>query len=298
LLPTLSLLASILSYPGFAEAFLTFPLSDAQHSLYHGWYYSPKHLHKAIDIKQPLDASVLAAAPGLAISSCQPYLGDGNDTFGLFVLVHHDNGYSTLYAHLNSTLLPTESQLPCDGQSRFRITSTADIQYGGHTYRWTRVDRGQEIGRIGKSGTTYYHLHFQVAVDPVGAYAKNARGVQDRRVDPYTLYSTAEVYPPPDTSCSNIIDVINYLWTQCPPAAPTASSPGLTWSQKSTYPSPSARTGHAMVYDSYRQEVVLFGGDSTGETWIWDGANWQLRSPVNSPPPRTNPAMAYDAARH
>jgi len=43
-------------------------------------------------------------------------------------------------------------------------------------------------------------------------------------------------------------------------------------------PFPSARAGHAMVYDSYRNEVILFGGWDKGvlnnETWIWTGKKW------------------------
>jgi hypothetical protein len=69
------------------------------------------------------------------------------------------------------------------------------------------------------------------------------------------------------------------------------------WSQRFPLASPTARTGHQMVYDSARQEVVLFGGDSSAETWIWDGSNWIRRFPLASPPARSNHAMAYDAAR-
>src|SRR6185436_15876621 len=45
---------------------------------------------------------------------------------------------------------------------------------------------------------------------------------------------------------------------------------------------PPARTGHAMVYDSGRDEVVLFGGDGTepgyrADTWVWNGSSWADR---------------------
>ena len=53
------------------------------------------------------------------------------------------------------------------------------------------------------------------------------------------------------------------------------------WGKKYFYsgdPFPSARAGHAMVYDAYREEVVLFGGWNQGvlndETWIWTGRKW------------------------
>jgi len=52
-----------------------------------------------------------------------------------------------------------------------------------------------------------------------------------------------------------------------------------------------------MANDAARGEVVLFGGNTDNETWIWDGSSWTARSPVTSPPQRVNTAMAYDAAR-
>jgi len=46
---------------------------------------------------------------------------------------------------------------------------------------------------------------------------------------------------------------------------------GFSWLQKSPANKPSARYGHAMTYDIYRDKTVLFGGyDSTGrrnDTW-------------------------------
>jgi hypothetical protein len=51
-----------------------------------------------------------------------------------------------------------------------------------------------------------------------------------------------------------------------------------------------------MAYDSARGQVVLFGGDGGGDTWVWDGSNWAPKSPQSSPPRRSWTAMAYDAA--
>ncbi len=66
--------------------------------------------------------------------------------------------------------------------------------------------------------------------------------------------------------------------------------------------SPSPREDHAMVYDSARGRVVLFGGFgelSAGDTWEWNGTNWIDVTPARSasPPPRSEHAMAYDSAR-
>lgn len=68
---------------------------------------------------------------------------------------------------------------------------------------------------------------------------------------------------------------------------------------------PPARHSHAMVYDSAREVVVLFGGlnggnsrDSIefGDTWEWDGMAWRQVGDTG-PSPRMGHAMVYDSAR-
>ena len=74
---------------------------------------------------------------------------------------------------------------------------------------------------------------------------------------------------------------------------------GTNWTRHILSPTPSARSDHAMAYDSDRQRVLLFGGSPTtlAETWEWDGASWLQRMPVTSPLGAYGHAMAYDAAR-
>jgi hypothetical protein len=63
---------------------------------------------------------------------------------------------------------------------------------------------------------------------------------------------------------------------------------------------PSPRSIHAMVYDSRRRKVVLFGGvaegRTLGDTWEWDGKGW-ARVATSGPPARALHGLAYDAAR-
>ena len=73
---------------------------------------------------------------------------------------------------------------------------------------------------------------------------------------------------------------------------------------------PPERSLAAMVYDSDRGVVVLFGGTGSGsypgtlgDTWEWDGSSWENRTPAaptadNTPAARVYPAMAYDSVRH
>src|SRR5262245_26789082 len=79
-----------------------------------------------------------------------------------------------------------------------------------------------------------------------------------------------------------------------------ASTAGLGQCPGSWTPlAPGPRINHAMVYDSVRGRVVLFGGiarDNTseyGDTWEWDGFRWE-RVATNGPAPRSKHAMAYD----
>jgi uncharacterized protein (TIGR03437 family) len=77
---------------------------------------------------------------------------------------------------------------------------------------------------------------------------------------------------------------------------------GQRWMEKQPARRPPARAGHAMVYDSIRQRVVLFGGqDANGsplaDTWLWDGNNWTPLDTLEAPSPRVYHAMAFDPQR-
>ncbi len=78
---------------------------------------------------------------------------------------------------------------------------------------------------------------------------------------------------------------------------------GQNWTDRTprTGPVPSARTGHTLSYDTTRQRVVLFGGQTrTGavnETWEWDGTSWTELDPEPAPVRRHHHAMIYDTAR-
>ena len=72
------------------------------------------------------------------------------------------------------------------------------------------------------------------------------------------------------------------------------------WTQRSNF-GPSARTNHAMTFDSQRGRTVLFGGFGTGDailgdTCEWDGSFWTQMDDVG-PGPRAEHAMVYDSAR-
>ncbi|MCI4338504.1 MAG: hypothetical protein L3J72_04300, partial [Thermoplasmata archaeon] len=103
--------------------------------------------------------------------------------------------------------------------------------------------------------------------------------------------SPAEVLHPPTTSsgCGG---------TPCSAAAAALAAPA--WSSLSGTPSPSARIGAALAYDSSDGYTVLFGGyegyarphHDLNDTWILRAGVWQLISPPVAPSPRQGAAFA------
>jgi murein DD-endopeptidase MepM/ murein hydrolase activator NlpD len=87
--------------------------------------------HPAIDIAGWLGAPVSAADSGFVVTAG----GGWNGGYGNHVLIDHGNGFTTLYAHLNSIFVKP-----------------------GET-----VSRGQQIGTMGSTGnSTGPHLHFEI----------------------------------------------------------------------------------------------------------------------------------------
>ena len=91
--------------------------------------------HYAIDIGGWRDKPIVAADDGFVIRSCWDDSG-----YGFVIIIEHNNGMQTLYAHLNGFEVEA-------GQS---------------------VSQGDTIGFMGESGyATGVHLHFEVIVDDV-----------------------------------------------------------------------------------------------------------------------------------
>ena len=86
-------------------------------------------LHRGIDIARPSSRAILASDNGVVVSAGQ----DG--TYGNKVVINHNNGYKTLYAHLSSISVSV-------GQT---------------------VSQGTNLGVMGSTGnSTGVHLHFEV----------------------------------------------------------------------------------------------------------------------------------------
>ncbi|KZN58796.1 hypothetical protein N473_26315 [Pseudoalteromonas luteoviolacea CPMOR-1] len=121
------------------------PLSDFVISSYYGHISEFRQLkpHGGIDLVAPVGTPVMAVLGGVVIvadaSTLSPNLGN-------VVLLQHENGYQSLYAHLDT------------------ITVTQGM----------RIKGGNEIGTLGASGrVTGAHLHFELLyqeqrVNPLG----------------------------------------------------------------------------------------------------------------------------------
>lgn len=103
------------------------------------------HGYNGIDVGAPNGTGIYAAAAGIVLVARS---GGWNGGYGNYVVVQHDNGTQTLYAHASQVLV-----------------SAGD-----------RVAQGQTIALVGNTGlATGYHLHFEVrgaknplASSPVG----------------------------------------------------------------------------------------------------------------------------------
>jgi len=107
-----------------------------------GYFESPMHSgrvtqgihgHNGIDVGAPSGTGVYAAAAGTVLVAKTD--GGYNGGYGNYIVISHDNGTQTLYAHLSSVA----------------------VSVG------TSVSKGDHIGGVGNTGrSTGYHLHFEV----------------------------------------------------------------------------------------------------------------------------------------
>jgi hypothetical protein len=106
---------------------------------------------------------------------------------------------------------------------------------------------------------------------------------------PVAAVRSAPSAAPPASAARTVAPVA----TPTPAATPPASEPARAAG------APGPRFGPAMAYDGADQSLLLFGGETTGQsrladTWTWDGHRWTQLHPAHSPSPRAWAQMAYD----
>ena len=110
----------------------------------YGWRWHPilreSRRHEGVDFDAPYNAPVWAAHSGVVETATY------SKGFGRYIVINHGDGFTTLYAHLNSR----------------------GVRSG------EKVQQGQLIGEVGSSGlSTGPHLHFEVRVNNVIRDPKN-----------------------------------------------------------------------------------------------------------------------------
>lgn len=121
-----------------------FPVAESDYIMYtssFGYRVSPilnvELYHQGVDIAAVGDAQIVAIADGTVVEHWPPPDGyfRGHDIYGGMVIIRHDNGWKSLYAHMSWTRV-----------------NTGD-----------RVQSGEVIGRIGSTGKSRgIHLHIEL----------------------------------------------------------------------------------------------------------------------------------------
>lgn len=117
------------------------PAHDTNGPSYSGYYNAPLshyietqgiHGYNAVDLAAPIGTPVMASAEGDVIVA---RASGWNGGYGTYVVISHDNGTQTLYAHMSKIL----------------------VSVGQH------VSQGEVIGAVGVTGlTTGPHVHFEI----------------------------------------------------------------------------------------------------------------------------------------
>lgn len=119
--------------PGARNGKFLFPLPSGRISS--GYGRRGRGFHHGMDICAPKGTKIYASADGVATHVGQTPYGGGYGGYGLCVHLSHENGFSTLYGHMNKVYVTT-------GQ---------------------RVTKGQIIGEVGRTGDAgVNHLHWEV----------------------------------------------------------------------------------------------------------------------------------------
>ena len=107
----------------------------SSHNISSGYGYRWGSMHRGIDIAAPAGSPIYASRSGVVVVSMMGYSGSGFGGYGNVVMIQHDDGTYTMYAHCQS-----------------RYVSVGES-----------VQQGQVIAGVGSTGnSTGNHLHFEI----------------------------------------------------------------------------------------------------------------------------------------
>ncbi len=109
------------------------PCASYTISSYYGYRWGS--MHRGIDISASAGTDIYASRSGVVVVSMMGYSGSGFGGYGNVIMIQHDDGTYTMYAHCQS-----------------RYVSVGDV-----------VSQGQVIAGVGSTGnSTGNHLHFEI----------------------------------------------------------------------------------------------------------------------------------------
>lgn len=107
----------------------------ASHTISSPYGYRWGSMHRGIDISAPTGTPIYASRSGVVVVSMMGYSGSGFGGYGNVIMIQHDDGTYTMYAHCQS-----------------RYVSVGET-----------VEQGQVIAGVGSTGnSTGNHLHFEI----------------------------------------------------------------------------------------------------------------------------------------
>lgn len=113
----------------------------------------PNHFHAGVDIKGYIGQPLLAAANGY-VSRIK--VGPGG--YGKVLYISHPNGYTTVYAHMNSFTPALEQYV----QQEQYLTKSFEIELYPAPGQF-EFQKGEKIGEIGITGRSFGpHVHFEI----------------------------------------------------------------------------------------------------------------------------------------
>ena len=129
---------------------MVFPVKHIMSHFYDDWGEirgNGNRVHEGIDIRAPKGAPVVAIADGKVNTISY------SDSSGYYIAIDHENGWLSLYVHLNDDV---------EGNDNLGGRETA---FAKNIYLGAEVIAGQIIGYLGDSGNaegTVPHVHFEV----------------------------------------------------------------------------------------------------------------------------------------
>ncbi len=114
-------------------------------------------IHKGVDIAARTGTEILAAGDGIVAGT-----GYEPETYGNYIILHHDYGFSTIYTHLKEVNIRMDQE----------------------------IDQGEVIGLLGNTGaSTGPHLHFALSLTPA-SYTPGEGFQNTHYIDPMKLTRT------------------------------------------------------------------------------------------------------------